>query len=132
MHYKNIKCITLTRCSTPVFSSLVFLLYYVARDPNVLARLQQELATVDDISNYGVLSSLPYLNSVINETLRLHPAVPTGGLRNTPPEGITIAGHYIPGNVNVAVPSYSLHRRKYSPFEFMLGLGILINEIFMF
>jgi tryprostatin B 6-hydroxylase len=84
--------------------------YYVARDPRILAQLQAELATVDDISNYDILQSLQYLNALIYETLRLHPAVPTGGLRDTPPEGITIAGQYIPGNTTVAIPQYSLHR----------------------
>ena len=78
----------------------------------MLVQLQKELATLDDISDYSALQSLPYLNSLINETLRLHPAVPTGGLRNTPPEGITIAGRYIPGNITVAIPQYSLHRCK--------------------
>ncbi|KAH8594186.1 cytochrome P450 [Bisporella sp. PMI_857] len=102
--------------STPVYSSIIFLVYYVARDPRILAQLQAELATVDDISNYDILQSLQYLNALIYETLRLHPAVPTGGLRDTPPEGITIAGQYIPGNTTVAIPQYSLHRLE-SCFE---------------
>ena len=58
-----------------------------------------------------VLQSLTYLNAVINETLRLWPA-PTSGLRQTPPEGVVVAGRYIPGDTTVLTPGYSLARGK--------------------
>ena len=57
------------------------------------------------------LHVLPHLNGIINETLRLHPAVPTGGLRQTPPEGVHVAGRFIPGNTVICAPRYSLARR---------------------
>ena len=63
------------------------------------------------------------LDGVIHETLRLHPAVPSGPARETPPEGITLPnGTYIPGNVLVWTPIYSLHRDpRYweEPLKFM-------------
>ncbi len=62
------------------------------------------------MSDHEVLKAMPHLNAVINEALRLHPALPSGGLRQTPKEGLTIAGQYLPGNVIVSAPRYSLGR----------------------
>ena len=55
---------------------------------------------------------MPHLNAIINEALTLHPALPSGGLRQTPQEGLTITGQFIPGNVVISAPRYSLGRRK--------------------
>ena len=54
---------------------------------------------------------MPHLNGIISETLRLHPPVPASSLRDTPPQGLIIAGRYIPGNTTVLVPAYTLGRR---------------------
>lgn len=75
--------------------------------------LWDELQNVD-IHNRLELQRCEYLTAVINETLRLHPAVPTGGYRQTPPEGITIAGTYIPGGVTIVAPRYSISRLESS------------------
>ena len=64
------------------------------------------------LSNDRALQELPHLTGLINETLRLHPPVPSGGLRDTPPEGLTLGSTYIPGNTTVLIPQYSLGRRK--------------------
>lgn len=53
-----------------------------------------------------------YLNACINETLRLCPVIPGGIQHLTPPEGITIAGRFIPGNMIVSTPILSMHRGK--------------------
>ncbi|PVI04480.1 cytochrome P450 [Periconia macrospinosa] len=91
-------------------ATLIFLFNHLARDPIHQLKLFNELAAVPDISNHAVLQNLPHLNGVINETLRLHPPVPTGGNRETPPEGITVAGTYIPGNTNIVAPRYTIAR----------------------
>lgn len=100
--------------SDTVASTLVFIFYHIALDPVQADKLRDELTTLSSISNMKALQELPHLNGVINETLRLHPALPTGGLRQTPPEGITVAGQFIPGNVTVSAPRYSLGRRESS------------------
>lgn len=87
--------------------------YLLCRHPEYQAQLYEELrrlpataAIIDD----RFLASKPCLLSIINETLRLHPPVPGGLQRLTPPEGSTIAGRYIPGNTVVTTPTYALHR----------------------
>jgi cytochrome P450 len=51
-----------------------------------------------------------HLNGIIYEALRLHPPIPSGLLRVTPPEGISFEGVYIPGGVTVSVPTHPLGR----------------------
>ncbi|PLB50874.1 cytochrome P450 [Aspergillus steynii IBT 23096] len=53
---------------------------------------------------------LPHLNGMINETMRLLPAVLTFGTRVTPPEGITIEGTFIPGGTKLCAPRYTIGR----------------------
>lgn len=50
------------------------------------------------------LRGLPFLQTVIDETLRLQPPAGSGNAKITPPEGIKIAGTYIPGQVSVWMP----------------------------
>jgi tryprostatin B 6-hydroxylase len=62
------------------------------------------------------LQGAHHLNGFINETLRLHPPVPSGTLRVTPPEGIMVGETFIPGNITVVSPSYTVGRLD-SAFE---------------
>lgn len=94
-------------------STLVGLFYRLAKNPDQAEKLYKEVATVD-VRDAKALQSLKHLDGVINETLRLHPAVPTAGLRKSPLEGINIGGVYIPGNVTIATPRYTIFRRKSS------------------
>lgn len=52
------------------------------------------------------------LEGCINEALRLFPPVPSGLQRMTPPEGVKIAGRYIPGDTLVSTPTYTIHRGR--------------------
>ena len=84
----------------------------MALDPSQAAKLRTELSGLSSIHDAKVLKTLGHLNGIINETLRLHPSVPTGGYRETPPEGIIVAGRFIPGNVTVVAPRYTMGRRE--------------------
>ncbi|KZL65583.1 cytochrome p450, partial [Colletotrichum incanum] len=80
------------------------------------SRLREEIDsyfTQNAEPEHSALSKLPYLQACINETLRLHPPVPSGVQRMTPPEGIEIDGKSIPGNAIVQVPTYTMFRGKF-------------------
>ncbi|CAH0028196.1 unnamed protein product [Clonostachys rhizophaga] len=94
------------------------LLYHVVRTPGVLQKLQQEIDQVvlDDVEvpSYDQVKSLPYLEQVINETLRHHSTSGIGLPRQVPPQspGVHIQGHYFgPGTV-LSVPAYTIHHSK--------------------
>ena len=96
--------------------TLIYIFHHLAQDPRHLHKIQSELATIASIEDLQSLQGLAHLNGVINETLRLHPAVPTGGLRETPPEGAHISGRFVPGNTVICAPRYSIARLE-SCFE---------------
>lgn len=60
--------------------------------------------------SYEKVKAIPYLEGIINETLRLKPAVPGGVPRVTPATGLWVDDVYIPGDTNVIVPAYAIHR----------------------
>ena len=104
-----------TTSSDTVNASLNYICYHLASDDRVAQELRKELDSTPDMEDFSTLRSLPYLNAVIEESLRLHPLVPTGLARQTPPEGITIGDTFIPGDVTVVAPAWSVSRRTYCP-----------------
>lgn len=99
--------------SDTVSIALTFLFYNLALKPEHVSKLREELKGVD-ITNNRALQSLAHLNALINETLRLYPPVVTAPLRQTPPEGLKIDDRYIPGNVTISTPLWSLGRLESS------------------
>jgi cytochrome P450 len=65
--------------------------YFIAKYPAVFKKLQHVVDAAfpggDADFDYSTASSLPFLEGIINETLRLKPAVPGGLMRMTPAEG---------------------------------------------
>ena len=100
---------------------MVFLFYHLAAAPTEITKLRTELQALTSFSDNRQLTSMAHLNGVINETLRLHPPIPSGGLRDTPPEGLEIDGTYIPGGVTVLLPAYSLGRCTFLFFSVCLS-----------
>lgn len=107
---------TLTReipSSDTTAAALANTFYFLAKNPPVLRKLQGYL---DKLCPNGVRDwsyakmKFPYLDHIINETLRLKPPVPSGLPRITPPEGIQIDEVYIPGDTIVAVPTHTIQR----------------------
>ena len=97
----------LTHASDTITLTLVFAFYELARRPSHQDKLFSDLKNVG-IYDRTQLQRCAHLNSIINETLRLHPPVPTGGYRQSSPSGMTINDTYIPGNVTIVAPRYSL------------------------
>lgn len=62
---------------------------------------------------YQELSQMKLLNAAIDETMRLHPAIPSGMQRVTPQKGVMIDEIYIPGDCLVQIPLYSVFRGTY-------------------
>jgi cytochrome P450 len=60
--------------------------------------------------SYDAIKAIPYLDAIINESLRLKPPVPSQILRRTPPQGLWVDELFIPGDVHVGVPTYSVQR----------------------
>ncbi|KIX00842.1 uncharacterized protein Z518_09907 [Rhinocladiella mackenziei CBS 650.93] len=96
-------------------ATLVHLFYHLATEKGLMGRLREELDMLLKDSNDGEIEHQKIqdallLNGVINETLRLHPPVPSGVFRKTPPEGVEIAGTYIPGFTVIQMPQYVMAR----------------------
>ena len=92
-------------------ASLTHIFLELAYDPVLLRRLRQDLDELPTLTHDN-LKTVKHLDAVINETLRMHPPVPSGTQRVTPPEGLDIGGEHIPGNIIVQVPSYTVFRGK--------------------
>lgn len=96
-------------------ATLTNLFFHIAREPRLQKELQAELDALPDLSQEKLVG-LKLLEALVNETLRLHPPVPSGTQRMTPPEGIFIEDQYIPGDVMVCIPTHTMFRGKTSPF----------------
>ncbi|MCJ1373406.1 hypothetical protein MMC20_004634 [Loxospora ochrophaea] len=95
--------------SDTVGSAMSFLFYELAKHQEQAEKVFAELQSID-IFDCAALLSLPHLSAVINETLRFHHVIPTGGYRDTPKEGLVISGRFIPEGTTVIAPRYILNR----------------------
>ncbi|KAJ4469256.1 cytochrome P450 [Lentinula aciculospora] len=90
--------------------------FYLLSYPDTLSRLKAEIdaaCTTTDF-NPNVLAGLPYLNAVLNETLRLQPVVPNGVQRVLLPgpvgQGEVVNNRYIPPQTNLQISTYCVQR----------------------
>jgi cytochrome P450 len=91
-------------------NALTWTWYELARNPQVLARLHEELGQLDGGAvTADDLPRLPWNLAVIEEAMRLHPPVYMTG-RQTKHE-IELAGHKLPAGTIVAVNIRGIHRR---------------------
>ncbi|KAJ5802101.1 uncharacterized protein N7503_004551 [Penicillium pulvis] len=111
--------------STAISLSSVF--YYLLQNPRVYQNLMQEIDAADaigalaspkdstgagDVVPFTAAKSLPYLDAVISESFRMHPAVGLLLERVTPREGAQICGEYVPGGTVVGCNAWVLHQNK--------------------
>lgn len=92
-------------------NALTWIWYVLATYPEIRARLQAEIdqALQGRVPTLADLPRMPYLQQVINETLRLHPAVPQVGPRRVLAD-TTLRGYDIPAGSRFLVSIYNIHR----------------------
>ncbi|KAF5264218.1 hypothetical protein FOXYS1_5004 [Fusarium oxysporum] len=86
--------------------------YYIYRNPEVLAKLRSEIDQRSDPVTFEQSQTMPYLQAVINETLRIHPAVGYALRREVPAGGTVLAGRQFPGGTHVGVSGWVLHQNE--------------------
>ncbi len=114
--------------------ALAWAIYWLLRYPECMNRLLAEIDALGPNPDPDALARLPYLDGVIQETLRLHPIVPDIPRQLTRP--FELEGYHLPKGIGVAVATTLLHarsdiypepdrfkperflERKFSPFEY--------------
>ncbi|KAM5364617.1 hypothetical protein ACJZ2D_011398 [Fusarium nematophilum] len=94
-------------------ASLTCLFLELCLNPDKYKLLQAEVDkhfSDTEIVDSTTLAKLPYLQACIDESLRMHSALPSGVQRQTPPQGLCIGEAFIPGNALVNIPLHSLFR----------------------
>jgi hypothetical protein len=85
--------------------SIIWALYNLLKTPETYIELSRELiSTFPDINNhinYDMCKDLPYLTSVIHESLRLKTPGSCPLPRVVPKGGISILGHFLPAGVSL-------------------------------
>lgn len=89
-------------------------LFLLLKNPQVLARLREELDKVplkedNGVFHYDEAKDLKYLKACLDESLRRRPPVSMGLTREVPKGGATIAGHYVAEGITVSVPALTVH-----------------------
>ncbi|KAH0832551.1 hypothetical protein AYO21_06055 [Fonsecaea monophora] len=104
--------------------SLSSVLFHLLTNPRTLEKLQREIAeyrksrtSVQEDGDaptlpFKVTQDLPYLQAVIKEALRMHPATGLPLWRVVPAGGATVLGHYFPAGAIVGVNSWVAHRNE--------------------
>ncbi|KAM6529355.1 hypothetical protein FALCPG4_007491 [Fusarium falciforme] len=93
-------------------------LYYLYRNPKVLAKLRCEIDTmvtegrISDPITFQEAQGMPYLQAVINESFRMHPAVGTILPRVVPKGGVRLGGFDFPEGTHVGANAWVLHYDK--------------------
>ncbi|KAF5598248.1 kinesin light chain [Fusarium pseudocircinatum] len=90
-------------------TTLTYLIYSVCSHVDTRQRLVKELTGLPEDFGNSDLRDLSYLNSVIDETLRLYAAVQAAPPRVVPAEGAQLAGYFIPGDTVVSSQAWTLH-----------------------
>ena len=91
-------------------NSLTYLIWSVCQQSQIRDTLTKELQTLPPDFTEQELRQLPYLNHVIDETLRLYSAAPSSLPRVVPGGGASLAGYWHDQGTIVSTQAYSMHR----------------------
>ena len=101
--------------------SLRAIFYFLLKSPAAMKRLiseleekrqEADLMDSDGLFKWNRVKDLPYLDAVVKEGLRCHPAVGLTLERIVPPRGITICDKFIPGGTIIGCSAWILHRHE--------------------
>ncbi|KAI5358889.1 putative cytochrome P450 [Septoria linicola] len=101
-----------TAGSDTTSTTLTWAFYNLIRNPSTLARLRSELSATGTPASqlsFRTAQSLPYLNAVIDETLRLFPQTGFGLPRVVPVGGATICNYHFPAGSTVSMNAWAMH-----------------------
>ncbi|CAH0003225.1 unnamed protein product [Clonostachys byssicola] len=97
--------------------TLTCLLFELTSHPDVYRKLQNEvdahLLDNKELQNDSLIG-MEYLQACVDESMRIHPIIPGGVQRHTPPQGLQVGDTFIPGDVIIQVPMHSVHYDKRS------------------
>ena len=106
-HSKEVQLITNVAAGSDTTStSLTSTLFHLLMNPTSLDRLQREISdaiargAIDDPITFDQAQRLPYLQMVLKEGMRLHPATGLPMWREVPVPGQTISGTFFPAGVS--------------------------------
>ncbi|KAJ3543133.1 hypothetical protein NM208_g3730 [Fusarium decemcellulare] len=80
------------------------------KHPDIQQRLRVELETIPQGYTGADLSSLPFLDAVLKETLRIYPPALSAMPRVVPSSGAKIKGVHYPAHTVIAAQPYMIHR----------------------
>ncbi|KAI9275886.1 cytochrome P450 [Phascolomyces articulosus] len=125
----------LTAGSETTANTTGFVFVELMKHPEKLALLRQELDAVpfendQKLLNHEQLKTLPYLNAVINETLRLDSII-VNGFERVPLKDTVLDGHFIPKGTILHINNYHAHidndywpeAEKWIPERWIAGSG---------
>lgn len=113
--------------------TLVYVIHQLSLHPSIQDSLRKELRTLSppitlstatvtatspppSLASPKIIDTLPFLDAIIQESLRLHAAIPGPEPRVTPASGCTLGpeNEYpgIPGGVRISAQAWSLHRNE--------------------
>ncbi|KIX01346.1 uncharacterized protein Z518_09071 [Rhinocladiella mackenziei CBS 650.93] len=101
-------------------STLAFLIYSVVADQKIYAKLKRELHDElpdwpvhgDVLPDINAIQHLPYLNAVVNETLRRFPTIPGSMPRRIVSDNVKIDKLELRKDTIVSAQNYSLHMHE--------------------
>ncbi|CAG8710361.1 2859_t:CDS:2, partial [Racocetra persica] len=93
-------------------TALTWVLYFLAKNPDVQDRLRKEVLEIlidrDYCPTFDEIEHMKYLECVYKESLRIIPPVPT--LFRTTIKDKIMNGYLIPKNTSLWIPIYAIHR----------------------
>ena len=95
-------------------TAIRMMLFHVYSNPRVLSRLRAEIRDArpsSPITN-AEASSLPYLQAVIKEAIRICPSITGEMLKDVPPEGDTYNGMFLPGGTAIGYSTMAMMMDK--------------------